>query len=229
MNVRSTLIVAVSLLAAAAPALAQNSFSEDVRKRPPARAPQDASPAQAPREQQQQPQSPAAASGATAPAATADPKFARAAEAESKDFGVAPTDTLHEGPMHAPTPTRIPGALVITTEALQMLYQRESALLVFDVLGGPQMLPNAQNALPAGQAGSFSDQTQREFGNYLQQVTGGDKDVPLVFYCQSVECWMSYNAALRAVKLGYTQLFWYRGGIEAWQAAGLQVTQRQRW
>jgi PQQ-dependent catabolism-associated CXXCW motif protein len=109
-----------------------------------------------------------------------------------------------------------------------MLYQRENALLVFDVLGGPQMLPNAQNALPAAQAGSFNDQTQREFGNYLQQVTGGNKDQPLVFYCQSVECWMSYNAALRAVNLGYTQVFWYRGGIEAWQLAGLQVAQRQR-
>lgn len=39
---------------------------------------------------------------------------------------------------------------------------------------------------------------------------------------------MSCNAALRAVKLGYAQVFWYRGGIEALQAAGLQVTQRQR-
>jgi rhodanese-related sulfurtransferase len=39
---------------------------------------------------------------------------------------------------------------------------------------------------------------------------------------------MSYNAALRAVNLGYTQVFWYRGGIEAWQLAGLQVAQRQR-
>jgi rhodanese-related sulfurtransferase len=227
MNLRFTLLIAGSLLVTAAPALAQNSFSDDVRKRPPARAPQEATPAQpppAPQEQQQQYQPPPAAT----PAATANPKFARAAEAESQDFGVAPTDRLHDGPMHGKTPTRIPGALVITTEALHMLYQRENALLVFDVLGGPQMLPNAQNALPAAQAGSFNDQTQREFGNYLQQVTGGNKDQPLVFYCQSVECWMSYNAALRAVNLGYTQVFWYRGGIEAWQLAGLQVAQRQR-
>jgi rhodanese-related sulfurtransferase len=226
MKLRCTLLVAGSLLATTAPALAQNSFSEDIRKRPPARAQQEAAPAQpprAPQEQQQQQPSPAGT-----PAATADPKFARAAEAESQDFGVAPTDRLHDGPMHGKTPTRIPGALVITTEALHMLYQRESALLVFDVLGGPQMLPNAQNALPAAQAGSFNDQTQREFSNYLQQVTGGNKDQPLVFYCQSVECWMSYNAALRAANLGYTQVFWYRGGIEAWQQAGLQVVQRQR-
>jgi PQQ-dependent catabolism-associated CXXCW motif protein len=226
MKLRFTLLVAGSLLATAAPALAQNSFSEDIRKRPPARAQQETAPAQPPRAPQEQQQQQPAPAGT--PAATADPKFARAAEAESQDFGVAPTDRLHDGPMHGKTPTRIPGALVITTEALHMLYQRESALLVFDVLGGPQILPNAQNALPAAQAGSFNDQTQREFGNYLQQVTGGNKDQPLVFYCQSVECWMSYNAALRAANLGYTQVFWYRGGIEAWQQAGLQVVQRQR-
>jgi rhodanese-related sulfurtransferase len=226
MKLRFTLLVAGSLLATAAPALAQNSFSEDIRKRPPARAQQETAPAQPPRAPQEQQQQQPAPAGT--PAATADPKFARAAEAESQDFGVAPTDRLHDGPMHGKTPTRIPGALVITTEALHMLYQRESALLVFDVLGGPQILPNAQNALPAEQAGSFNDQTQREFGNYLQQVTGGNKDQPLVFYCQSVECWMSYNAALRAANLGYTQVFWYRGGIEAWQQAGLQVVQRQR-
>jgi PQQ-dependent catabolism-associated CXXCW motif protein len=146
-----------------------------------------------------------------------------------KDFGVAPTDKLHDGPMHAPTPTRIPGGLVISTGALNALYERDpSSFLVFDVLGGPQGLPNAQNALPAAQAGSFTDQTQREFGGYLQQVTRGNKDMPLVFYCQSIECWMSYNAALRAVNLGYTQVFWYRGGIEAWQAAGFKTQSRQR-
>lgn len=31
---------------------------------------------------------------------------------------------------------------------------------------------------------------------------------------------MSYNAALRAINLGYRNVLWYRGGIEAWQAAG---------
>jgi PQQ-dependent catabolism-associated CXXCW motif protein len=219
MHFRTTLIVAASLLVAA-PAFAQNSFSEDIRKRPPARAQQDAPPQPDVRNQQTQP---------PAKDAPVAPTGSQSADPELKDFGIAPTEQLHAGPMHAPTPTRIPGGLVITTGALRALYERDpSGFLVFDVLGGQQGLPNAQNALPAGQAGSFTDQTQREFGNYLQQVTGGKKDTPLVFYCASVECWMSYNAALRAVNLGYTQVFWYRGGIEAWQAAGHSVQQRQR-
>jgi hypothetical protein len=33
----------------------------------------------------------------------------------------------------------------------------------------------------------------------------------------NTHCWMSYNAALRAIHLGFRQVYWYRGGIEAWQ------------
>ncbi len=58
-------------------------------------------------------------------------------------------------------------------------------------------------------------------------MTGGNKNVPLVFYCQNTYCWMSYNAALRAIKMGFTQVLWYRGGIEAWQKAGLPTHGRE--
>jgi PQQ-dependent catabolism-associated CXXCW motif protein len=75
--------------------------------------------------------------------------------------------------------------------------------------------------------GSFNDATQREFGQFLQQITQGRKDTPLVFYCQSVQCWMSYNASLRAIRMGYSQVLWYRGGIEAWKQAGQSVQPAQ--
>ena len=32
------------------------------------------------------------------------------------------------------------------------------------------------------------------------------------------------NASLRAIHLGYTHVYWYRGGLAAWQAAGLPLT-----
>ena len=38
--------------------------------------------------------------------------------------------------------------------------------------------------------------------------------------CASKTCWLSYNTALRAARLGYTEVYWYRGGIEAWLASG---------
>ena len=154
--------------------------------------------------------------------------FAAASRMEQQDFGVAPIQQLHTGAMHGPTPTHIPGGQVISTQALYVsMQQQQGKLLVFDVLGGMEGLPGAQNAVAASQAGSFSDRTQTEFGNYLQQVTQGNKATPLVFYCQSAQCWMSYNASLRAIKMGYSQVKWYRGGIEAWKAAGLPTYPRR--
>lgn len=48
-----------------------------------------------------------------------------------------------------------------------------------------------------------------------------DKCSPVVFYCLSAECWLSYNAVTHAAELGYTNVYWYRGGINAWNKAKL--------
>jgi rhodanese-related sulfurtransferase len=145
---------------------------------------------------------------------------------ERQDFGVQPTAQLHAGPMHGPTPASIPGGQVVTTKGLVALVQGNQApYLLFDVLGGAEMLPGALSAVAAAQPGSFSDQTQQQFGAFIQQKTGGRKDIPLVFYCLSPQCWMSYNAALRAINMGYTNVLWYRGGIEMWKMAGLPIQQ----
>ena len=45
----------------------------------------------------------------------------------------------------------------------------------------------------------------------------------VVFFCESAQCWLSHNASLRALALGYRDVVWYRGGIEAWEAAGLPM------
>lgn len=147
------------------------------------------------------------------------------AAAERQDYGVAPQRGLHSGAMHGPTPAQIPGGQVITTKGLSDLLQNQQQLrpLLFDVLGGPQTIPGAQPAVAASQPGGFDDQVQQQFGAYLQQATGGNRETPLVFYCLNTHCWMSYNAALRAIELKYTNVLWYRGGIEAWQRAGLPV------
>ena len=144
---------------------------------------------------------------------------------ERQDFGIPPTKQLYSGQMHSPTPASIPGAQVITTKGLLGLLQMKQPYMLFDVLGGPETLPGAIPAVWVSQPGSFNDQIQQQFGQALQQGTRGNQQIPLVFYCLSSHCWMSYNAALRAVNLGYSNVLWYRGGIEAWQAAG-QATQR---
>lgn len=207
---------ALLVFLANAPAGAQDRFdATPPASRPPAAQP----PAQAPA---------AATPAARAPARPAPggaDLLARIETIEREDSGVRPTAELHTGTMHGPTPASIPGAKLVSTRELSALLEGGSGTraLVFDVLGGPERLPNALNAVPAHQAGSFDDETQRQFDAFLKQVTQGRNDVPLVFYCGGMQCWMSYNAALRASRLGYRQVLWYRGGVEAWKAAGLPV------
>jgi rhodanese-related sulfurtransferase len=162
------------------------------------------------------------------PSPTSQPPAGAAAEAaENQDFGVAPTSQLHTGAMHGPTPTTIPGGMVITTGALvAMLANQQARPIILDVLGGPEIIPGALAAAPAAQPGTFSDETQRGFAQFLQQQTQGNMETPIVLYCLSNQCWLSYNASLRAINLGYRNVLWYRGGVEAWKAAGQQVQRR---
>ncbi len=142
---------------------------------------------------------------------------------ERQDLGVPAPRTLHPGVTHAPTPNEIPGGQLITTRELVPMIQNPQggSVLIFDVLGGAQRLPNAIPAVTASASGTFDDPPQRQLAQLLERKTRGRRDQPLVFYCQGRQCWMSYNAALRAINLGYTKVLWYRGGLDAWQRAGL--------
>lgn len=209
-------------------AASQNSFGEATRQPPPQQLPQSAPKAQP------APASPQVPAGGFRPGPVAAPPAQQGANnggildtlmaAERQDFGVAPVAALHDGAMHGPTPSSIPGGQVITTKGLvELMRGGQAPVLTLDVLGGPEMIQGAVYAVPAAQSGSFADQIQQQFGNFLQQATGGNKQHPIVMYCLSPECWMSYNASLRAINLGYTNVLWYRGGIESWKKAGLPV------
>ena len=139
---------------------------------------------------------------------------------EREDFGVAATRELHNGPMHGPTPASIPGGKVITTVGVLDLQRQQIPHVLIDVLGAPDMLPNALPGAWMSQPGSFTDEVQQRAAAMLMQAARGRKDMPLVFYCQSPQCWMSYNAALRAINAGFTNVLWYRGGVEAWRRNG---------
>ncbi|TWT17557.1 sulfurtransferase [Luteimonas marina] len=202
--------VATLLCLAVAPALqAQDSFGGSGQRQP--------SPPPPPRATQARPD-PSMQSG--------QPRFAPpAASGEAQDFGVAPTPQLRPSDqLGGPTPTAIPGGRVIGTQQLaQLLQGGQGKVLLLHAYAGPEHLPGAVAVVPAAQGGSFDDQVQQGFGQYLQQATGGDKSKMLVVYCGGTHCWGSYNAALRAIEMGYGNVHWYRGGIDAWRQAGFPV------
>lgn len=139
---------------------------------------------------------------------------------ERQDYGVRPPRGLHQGESHGATPSQLPGGQVITTKGLLPLLQQGLPVQLIDVLGVEQTLPRAIRAPWAAAPGDFEDETQQRLAQFLDQRTRGNPEAPLVFFCAGPECWLSYNAALRAVQLGYRNVLWYRGGLEAWHRAG---------
>lgn len=152
---------------------------------------------------------------------------------EQRDYGVPPTTELRLSDHASATPLVIAGARTVRSDELVAMLQgpAESQPLLFDVLTDMHdTLPGAIWLPGAGYGSGFDDELQRQLGTALQQASGGDRSKPMAFLCSSERCWLSYNAALRAVRLGYLNVLWYRGGIAAWLAAGGEVAPpRVRW
>ena len=214
----ATLSLAIACCLATPLAFAQDSFGA------PARKPSNQPPMPAQQPMPNRPMQPAPASRLPEMAMPSN-----MASGETQDFGVAPTQQLHPSQqLHGPTPTSIPGGKVIGTRQLSQLLQGgQGNVLLLHAYGASEHLPGAQAVGPAAQGGSFDDQVQREFGQYLRQATGGDTSRTLVVYCAGPQCWGSYNAALRAINMGFRNVYWYRGGLEAWGQAGLPMQDGQ--
>jgi len=143
---------------------------------------------------------------------------------EDKDYGIAPTKSLTTN-YHHNTPLSVPGATTIKTLALKKLTDSTPSPLVIDVLGGT---PGKRLTIPsavwlgadAGDGRVYTAEKER-FANVLSKLTNSDKSKTVVFFCLSADCWLSYNASLRAIEEGYKNVYWYRGGWMAWKAATL--------
>jgi TolB-like protein/tetratricopeptide (TPR) repeat protein len=137
--------------------------------------------------------------------------------------GLVPDGVLHSR-YEAPTPTTVPGAQTIRTlEVARLVVQRQ--VLVLDATRGGRSIPGAIGLWGAGVGGNTSDEFQTQLGCKIQQLTSGDRNVPLVAMGWNSERYQGRNLALRLVALGYTNVYWYRGGREAWEVAGLPETE----
>ena len=50
------------------------------------------------------------------------------------------------------------------------------------------------------------------------------KSSPVLFYCNGVKCGRSVKSSKKALSLGYTNIFWFRGGWEEWAEKGMPVS-----
>jgi PQQ-dependent catabolism-associated CXXCW motif protein len=134
----------------------------------------------------------------------------------------------------ADVPATLKGATIVDARQLHDLMVRE-AVVVIDVLPQPPRpveLPATTLWHPPGRHdipgsiwlantgfGGLSAEMDAYFRQALEDVSLGRKDRKLAFYCEA-KCWMSWNAAKRAVEYGYTSVYWFPDGMQGWTAAG---------
>ncbi len=69
--------------------------------------------------------------------------------------------------------------------------------------------------LPNVGYGRIAEVTADYFRTILAKATGGDRKHAVLFFCLD-ECWMSWNAAKRALEYGYETVYWYPDGTDGW-------------
>jgi PQQ-dependent catabolism-associated CXXCW motif protein len=165
---------------------------------------------------------------------------------ESPDVGPAPPpnaerpaepDSYRMDEYRKPVPATLKGATVLTSEQAGELWTKKQAIFI-DVYPRAPKPPN----LPAGTFwrepvhhtienatwlanvgyGVLAPAVEDYFKANLEKLTGGDKGKAVVFYCLR-DCWMSWNAAKRALTYGYTNVSWFPDGTDGWQEIGLPV------
>ena len=144
---------------------------------------------------------------------------------EDADFGVPADDALHSEAAGR-TPTSVPGATTIHTAELVRLLA-DARPVVINAVTDTQVssIPGSVGLAFSGLGGSFTDEAQDHLRNKLHDLTIGDLTRPIVAVGWNSERFGGRNLALRLVALGYTRVYWYRGGREAWEVAGLPETE----
>ena len=138
------------------------------------------------------------------------------------DFGVVPDDVLHET-FDGRTPTTAPGVTTVNTEQLASMLKTQQPLVIdtmdsFWYRSVPGAVGLDMNVMTHG---TFTDVLQKRLEQKLRALTGGDMAKPIVAMSFDVARFDGYNLALRLRHAGYTNVYWYRGGREAWEVAGM--------
>ena len=133
----------------------------------------------------------------------------------------------------SPTPQGTDGAKTISTQTLQQMLHSDQPPKLLNVqpvrwqhglflqqepflqIPGSRWTPNVG-------MGELDEGWEKYFRYHLEVVTNHQQNAALVLYCRA-DCWMSWNAIKRAASWGYTNLYWYRDGVDGWRDAGLKM------
>ncbi len=122
------------------------------------------------------------------------------------------------------TPDSIPGVTVLT--AVQAKAMVEKGTLIVDTrVANEYVEEHIKGAIsvPYKEKSKKSVNYDPSIDSFNLGLLPSDKNTPMILYCNAGECWKSYKSAKAAVKAGYKNVYWLRGGIPEWKAKGFPV------
>jgi rhodanese-related sulfurtransferase len=122
----------------------------------------------------------------------------------------------------AETPASIAGVKTVSAEEVKKLLDsgtpvvdtRVAAEYAEKTIKGAVSIPYKEKSAKAPDFDAAADQFD------LKKLPS-NKAAPVVFFCNSGECWKSYKASVVAQRDGYSKVYWFRGGVPEWTSKGL--------
>ena len=135
----------------------------------------------------------------------------------------------------SPTPDTLSGVTVVDARQAKILHDNGQVIFI-DVLPSPRQPPGMKEGdiwLPEKRFnipqsywladvgyGVLSEEIETYFMENLTELSGQSEG--LLFYCQ-IDCWMSWNAAKRALNSGFKNIYWFPGGVDEWSFEGYEL------
>jgi len=161
------------------------------------------------------------------------PIMVTAADASPSNDALFSQDGYRLDRYRSPTPDAIDGVQTISTAELKAALTASPAPVIIDVINSEYRASRfietkPHNSVPGAYwlPNTGRGTLDQHWYDYLIQnavrLTRNKQDYPVVVMCKS-DCWLSWNAARRLQDAGFTNLYWYKNGIDSWQNAGLPV------
>ena len=117
------------------------------------------------------------------------------------------------------TPTSLAGVKVVSAEEAKQL--QDSGVPLIDTREYAPKTVKGALTVPYKERSTREEGFDPSHDEFDLSKLPADKGAAMVFFCNAGECWKSYKASLAALKAGYSNIHWMRGGFPEWSAKGL--------
>ena len=157
-----------------------------------------------------------------------DAKLSREVQAAGFDVGamrpIARDDYKYVSTLGYYTPRTLRGATIVTAEEATELMKK--GVPIFDTRVKEEYVDGhikGALSLPYGEKSAKEVDFDSSKDHFSLSGLPADKNAPIILSCNGPECWKSYKSSVAAIKAGYRQIYWFRGGFPEWRLKGYPI------